>query len=106
MCRVVTTPLTPNPVPNVIKSQLVWEDLDSWITPNEKFSHLADRCEQTGWIESDVFISDFESPRIGDEILLAECCVDLLRGYPELSHLAARDLNIDSFINCSPIGNL
>ena len=26
-----------NPVPNVIKSQLVWEDLDSWITPNEKF---------------------------------------------------------------------
>jgi DMSO/TMAO reductase YedYZ molybdopterin-dependent catalytic subunit len=27
----------PNPAPNVIKSQLVWEDLDSWITPNEKF---------------------------------------------------------------------
>jgi DMSO/TMAO reductase YedYZ molybdopterin-dependent catalytic subunit len=26
-----------NPVPNVIKSQLVWEDLDTWITPNEKF---------------------------------------------------------------------
>jgi DMSO/TMAO reductase YedYZ molybdopterin-dependent catalytic subunit len=26
-----------NPVPNVIKSQLVWEDLDSWITPNQKF---------------------------------------------------------------------
>jgi len=26
-----------NPAPNVIKSQLVWEDLDSWITPNEKF---------------------------------------------------------------------
>ncbi len=26
-----------NPVPHVIRSQLVWEDLDSWITPNEKF---------------------------------------------------------------------
>ena len=26
-----------NPVPNAIKSQLVWENLDSWITPNEKF---------------------------------------------------------------------
>ena len=29
--------LAPNPVPQVIQSQLVWEDLDSWITPNEKF---------------------------------------------------------------------
>jgi DMSO/TMAO reductase YedYZ molybdopterin-dependent catalytic subunit len=28
---------TPNPVPQVIRSQLLWEDLDSWITPNEKF---------------------------------------------------------------------
>ena len=27
----------PNPVPEVIKNQLVWEDLDSWITPNDKF---------------------------------------------------------------------
>jgi DMSO/TMAO reductase YedYZ molybdopterin-dependent catalytic subunit len=26
-----------NPVPQVIRSQLVWEDLDSWITPNEEF---------------------------------------------------------------------
>ncbi len=26
-----------NPVPHVIRSQLLWEDLDSWITPNEKF---------------------------------------------------------------------
>jgi DMSO/TMAO reductase YedYZ molybdopterin-dependent catalytic subunit len=26
-----------NPVPNVIKNNLVWEDFDSWITPNEKF---------------------------------------------------------------------
>ncbi|MEZ4866585.1 MAG: sulfite oxidase [Caldilineaceae bacterium] len=26
-----------NPVPEVVKSQLVWEDLDSWITPNDKF---------------------------------------------------------------------
>ena len=26
-----------NPVPQVIRSQLLWEDLDSWITPNEKF---------------------------------------------------------------------
>ena len=31
----------PNPVPDVIKSQLVWEDLDSWITPNEKFFSIA-----------------------------------------------------------------
>jgi len=28
---------TPNPDPNGIKSQLVWENLDSWITPNDKF---------------------------------------------------------------------
>lgn len=27
----------PNPVPQIIGSQLVWEDLDSWITPNAKF---------------------------------------------------------------------
>ncbi|MFN4140967.1 sulfite oxidase [Aestuariivirga sp.] len=31
----------PNPVPDIIKSQLVWEDLDSWITPNEKFFSIA-----------------------------------------------------------------
>ncbi|MCB1498173.1 MAG: sulfite oxidase [Bauldia sp.] len=31
----------PNPVPEVIKNQLVWEDLDSWITPNEKFFSIA-----------------------------------------------------------------
>jgi DMSO/TMAO reductase YedYZ molybdopterin-dependent catalytic subunit len=31
----------PNPVPEVIKSQLVWEDLDSWITPNDKFFSIA-----------------------------------------------------------------
>ncbi len=26
-----------NPLPEVIVNQLVWEDLDSWITPNEEF---------------------------------------------------------------------
>ncbi|HJU06448.1 MAG TPA: sulfite oxidase [Nitrospiraceae bacterium] len=31
----------PNPVPQVIQSQLVWEDLNSWITPNEKFFSIA-----------------------------------------------------------------
>ena len=31
----------PNPVPEVIKNQLVWEDLDSWITPNDKFFSIA-----------------------------------------------------------------
>jgi DMSO/TMAO reductase YedYZ molybdopterin-dependent catalytic subunit len=31
----------PNPVPDVIKNQLVWEDLDSWITPNDKFFSIA-----------------------------------------------------------------
>ena len=30
-----------NPVPDVIRTQLVWEDLDSWITPNEKFFSIA-----------------------------------------------------------------
>ena len=30
-----------NPVPEVIKNQLVWEDLDSWITPNDKFFSIA-----------------------------------------------------------------
>ena len=33
--------LPPNPVPEVIKNQLVWEDLDSWITPNDKFFSIA-----------------------------------------------------------------
>ena len=31
----------PNPVPEVIKTQLVWEDLDSWVTPNDKFFSIA-----------------------------------------------------------------
>ena len=31
----------PNPVPDVIKNQLVWEDLESWITPNDKFFSIA-----------------------------------------------------------------
>jgi DMSO/TMAO reductase YedYZ molybdopterin-dependent catalytic subunit len=26
-----------NPVPEVVKNQLQWEDLDSWLTPNDKF---------------------------------------------------------------------
>lgn len=30
-----------NPVPQVIMDQLVWEDWDSWITPNEKFFSIA-----------------------------------------------------------------
>jgi len=30
-----------NPVPEVIKTQLVWEDLDSWMTPNDKFFSIA-----------------------------------------------------------------
>ncbi|MEO8243367.1 MAG: sulfite oxidase [bacterium] len=33
--------MAPNPVPEIIKSQLVWEDLNSWITPNEKFFSIA-----------------------------------------------------------------
>ena len=33
--------LPPNPVPEVIKNQLVWEDLNSWITPNDKFFSIA-----------------------------------------------------------------
>jgi DMSO/TMAO reductase YedYZ molybdopterin-dependent catalytic subunit len=32
---------SPNPVPAVIKTQLVWEDLDSWVTPNDKFFSIA-----------------------------------------------------------------
>ena len=26
-----------NPVPQIVQNQLVWEDMDSWITPNEQF---------------------------------------------------------------------
>jgi DMSO/TMAO reductase YedYZ molybdopterin-dependent catalytic subunit len=33
--------LPANPVPEVIKNQLVWEDLDSWVTPNDKFFSIA-----------------------------------------------------------------
>jgi DMSO/TMAO reductase YedYZ molybdopterin-dependent catalytic subunit len=33
--------LPPNPVPKVIKNQLVWEDFDSWVTPNDKFFSIA-----------------------------------------------------------------
>ena len=33
--------IAPNPVPDVIQNQLVWEDLDSWITPNAKFFSIA-----------------------------------------------------------------
>lgn len=30
-----------NPVPDIIKNQLVWEDMDLWITPNDKFFSIA-----------------------------------------------------------------
>jgi DMSO/TMAO reductase YedYZ molybdopterin-dependent catalytic subunit len=30
-----------NPVPQVIANQLVWEEVDSWITPNDKFFSIA-----------------------------------------------------------------
>ena len=30
-----------NPIPDVVANQLVWEDLESWITPNEKFFSIA-----------------------------------------------------------------
>jgi DMSO/TMAO reductase YedYZ molybdopterin-dependent catalytic subunit len=30
-----------NPVPQVVANQLKWEDLDTWITPNEKFFSIA-----------------------------------------------------------------
>jgi len=30
-----------NPVPEIIKSQLVWEDLDTWVIPNDKFFSIA-----------------------------------------------------------------
>jgi DMSO/TMAO reductase YedYZ molybdopterin-dependent catalytic subunit len=32
---------TENPNPEGIKTQLVWEDLDSWITPNDKFFSIS-----------------------------------------------------------------
>lgn len=38
-----------NPVPEVIASQLVWEDLDTWITPNKQFFGIA----HYGWPEID-----------------------------------------------------
>ena len=31
----------PNPVPQVIQTQLIWEDLNSWVTPNDKFFSIA-----------------------------------------------------------------
>src|SRR5437899_270170 len=30
-----------NPVPQVVANQLNWEDLDSWLTPNDKFFSVA-----------------------------------------------------------------
>jgi DMSO/TMAO reductase YedYZ molybdopterin-dependent catalytic subunit len=30
-----------NPVPQVVANQLKWEDVDSWVTPNEKFFSIA-----------------------------------------------------------------
>ena len=30
-----------NPVPQVVANQLVWEDVDTWITPNDKFFGIA-----------------------------------------------------------------
>lgn len=36
-----------NPVPEVIDNQLVWEEVDSWITPNEQFFGIA----HYGWPE-------------------------------------------------------
>lgn len=30
-------PRPDNPVPDIVKNQLAWEDLDSWITPNDQF---------------------------------------------------------------------
>src|SRR5690242_11288527 len=27
----------PNPIPDIVEDLLVWEDLDTWITPTEKF---------------------------------------------------------------------
>lgn len=36
-----------NPVPEVIASQLVWEELDSWLTPNDTFFGIA----HYGWPE-------------------------------------------------------
>jgi DMSO/TMAO reductase YedYZ molybdopterin-dependent catalytic subunit len=30
-----------NPVPKVVANQLIWEDLNSWLTPNEKFFSIA-----------------------------------------------------------------
>ncbi|MBT8407301.1 MAG: molybdopterin-dependent oxidoreductase, partial [Deltaproteobacteria bacterium] len=36
-----------NPVPEVIDNQLVWEEIDSWITPNDDFFGIA----HYGWPE-------------------------------------------------------
>ncbi len=38
-----------NPVPDVIGNQLVWEDVDSWVTPNDQFFTVA----HYGWPEID-----------------------------------------------------
>ena len=34
-------PPVPAPLENVVKGQTRWEDLDSWITPNDKFFSIA-----------------------------------------------------------------
>jgi DMSO/TMAO reductase YedYZ molybdopterin-dependent catalytic subunit len=42
-----------NPVPEVVANQLVWEELDSWITPNEQFFSIAHynrpEIDEAGW---------------------------------------------------------
>ena len=34
-------PPVPTPLENVVKGQTHWENLDSWITPNDKFFSIA-----------------------------------------------------------------
>ena len=63
--------VAPNPVPDVIQNQLVWENLDSWITPNAKFFSIAHfnrpAIEEAAWkLEVDGLVSKPMSLTLAD----------------------------------------
>lgn len=75
-----------NPVPDVIVQQLTWEDLDSWITPNDEFfviKHFDEpqlneadwRLEINGLVENPLSLSlaDLQARERQEETVTLEC---------------------------------
>ena len=74
--------------------------------PDQQFLHLPDRSKEPGRVEADVLVSNFEAARIRHHILIAQRRIDLLRGNPQLGHLAAGHFDVDGFIDRAPVGDL